>query len=194
MAAIIGLEVAGAEAAGAETAEASEAGSAKSAFKADSSENASAKGVDLQGLGKLAGETLTLVMTILNFVRSEKRGRDEEQERKDNRHRAGIVFDPEESRLTLVRNGQIPAYYSSSNIRSLLADNKLPYGWSEETSINQGFGPEIRAGEFRRRNKDQIDNINKYYDDRLALTKQLVSIDSLDKRLRLNRALQQLNI
>jgi hypothetical protein len=177
-----------------EAAEASESTATESVFKQDSAENASAKGVDLQGVGKVLGEGYKLVMSILSLVRAERKGAQETEDRKQNRYRAGIVFEPEESRNDLIVKGLMPAYYSSSNIKALLSGNKLPYGWSEEAAVKQGFGVDIRAGEFRRRNKIQVDNINKYYDDKLALSKQLAEADALNSRLRLNRSLQQLKL
>jgi hypothetical protein len=184
------VEMGTAEEAGA----AEEAGTSSSTFKSDSAENAAAQGVDVSGLGKLIGPGFSLAMSIASLIRSERKGSEEAEERKENRYRAGVVFEPEESRNVLVQKGLMPAYYSSSNIRALLADNKLPYGWSEEAAIKQGFGTEIRSGEFRRKNKMQIDNLNEYYSDKLALSRQLAESDSINRRLRLNRALQQLRI
>lgn len=177
-----------------ELGEVEEAGTAESTFKPDSAENAQAKGVDIQGLGQLANQGLSLVLKIINFARSERKGEEEAQERKENRYRAGIVYSPEESRINLVRKGLIPAYYSPSNIRAMINEGKLPYGWNEDTATAQGFGPEIRAVEFRKKNKLQVDRLNKEYEQKRKLRQQMNAVADLDKKLKLNRALQQLRL
>lgn len=172
----------------------SEAGQAESAFKMDSLENAQAQGVDFSSLGKIAGEGVGLVVKIIDFVRSVRKTREEDEERQKQRYSAGIVYSPEENRDMLIKQGKIPAYYSTSNIRALLNDNLLPRGWSNEVAVNQGFFNEIRAGEFRVKNKKAAEAMLAEYDTRRKLRQQSATMDTLDRRLRLNRAIQQLKI
>lgn len=191
MAAVLAIE--GAEAV-TEGTEVAESGQAQSAFKMDSEENAQSQGVDFSSLGKIAGETVGLVVKILDFVRSERKTKEEDEERKKQRYSAGIVYSPEENRELLIRQGKIPAYYSTSNIRGLLNDNLLPRGWSTEVAVNQGFFNEIRAGEFRAKNKKAAEDILAQYDTRRKIRQQAATVEALDRRLRLNRALQSLKI
>lgn len=169
-------------------------GTGKSAFKQDSLANAKAQGVDFSGFGKIAGEGIGLVVKIVELVRDFQRGKAESDERRKQRYSAGIVYSPEENRDNLIRRGEIPAYYSSSNIRALLSDNLLPHGWSNEVAIGQGFLNEIRAGEFRVKNKAQAEEILSEFDAKRKIRQQVASVEALDKRLRLNKALQQLKI
>ena len=55
-----------------------------------------------------------------------------------------------EDRDTFVRNGEMPAYYSSSNIRKLLSRGIMPLGWTELVASYQGFAPEVQAWVLRK--------------------------------------------
>lgn len=140
-------ELAAGAAEGGEAAEAEEAQGSKKGFKPDSKENALSQGVDpskiLMGALSLAAAILSLVVTI-------KKGKEERQDIKDRRYAAGLLTS-KESRDKLIVDGIIPAYYSSSNIRSLLKRGTLPYGWSEIVASSQGFAPEVQAWLLRQR-------------------------------------------
>lgn len=171
---------------GAEVSEESEA-----AFTQDSKSNAASKNVDVEGLAKLIQGPLSLALAITDIARSEKRGAQETANRRDDRYRTGIVYDTE-SRIDLTNEGRIPSYFSRSNIIGLLARNVLPYGWNVETAVEQGFGSEIRAGEFRKQSEEQsgriIDRLRKEREVRQSIE----GANNLRKKLRLNRHLEAL--
>ena len=63
-----------------------------------------------------------------------------------------------EDRDAFVRNGEMPAYYSSSNIRKLLTRGIMPLGWTELVASYQGFALEVQAWVLRkeRRRKERL--------------------------------------
>ena len=74
------------------------------------------------------------------------------------RYRAGIVFRGRENRDQLVRSNQMPAYYSTSNIKSLLRRGIMPFGWNSEMAVEQGFGQEVFAQEQKQYQKEDQKN------------------------------------
>ena len=66
----------------------------------------------------------------------------------------GIVYS-NESRDKLIGANLIPAYYSTSNIKRLLRNGVMPYGWNEEMAVQQGFGDDIAKVNFKEKTKDQ---------------------------------------
>ena len=78
------------------------------------------------------------------------------QQRQTDRDRRvlGIVYD-NESRDKLIGANLIPAYYSTSNIKRLLRNGVMPYGWNEEMAVQQGFGDDISKVNFKEKTKDQ---------------------------------------
>ena len=96
--------------------------------------------------GVLQGITQTIADTYNNY-RQDKQLKTNSRENLKDRYRAGIVFIGQENRDQLVRSNKMPAYYSTSNIKSLLRRGIMPFGWNSEMAIEQGFGKEIYAQE-----------------------------------------------
>ena len=89
--------------------------------------------------GVLQGITQTIADTYNNY-RKDKRLKLNAREDLKDRYRAGIVFIGQENRDKMVRENRMPAYYSTSNIKSLLRRGIMPFGWNSEMAIEQGFG------------------------------------------------------
>jgi hypothetical protein len=162
------------------------------AFTADSAENAESGGVDVGALLKIVSGGLSLALSISDLIRGERLGKQDTEDAKRERYRAGIVYS-DESRDALNRQGVIPAYYSKSNIKRLFSRNKLPYGWSEETAVKQGFAKDIRAGEFRKQSAIESERLSQKFESEREVKKQLLGLSNLQKRLRLNKTLEFLN-
>ena len=79
------------------------------------------------GGGILQGITQTIADTYNNY-RKDKQLKINSRENLKDRYRAGIVFRGREDRDQLVRSNQMPAYYSTSNIKSLLRRGIMPFG------------------------------------------------------------------
>jgi hypothetical protein len=126
---------------------AEEGAESKSGFTEDSEESASSQGVEIS---KLLSGGLSLASTILGLVSSISKGTEETTDIVNRRLASGLVT-ARESRKALVNRGKIPAYYAASNIRRLLSDGTLPYGWSATVASSQGFAPDVRAFLLRQR-------------------------------------------
>ena len=92
---------------------------------------------------------ISAIGTIYKIYRSNKKLHKQDVDNAIDRHRAGIVFRGEENRDQLVRSNQVPAYYSTSNIKKLLREGLMPFGWNREMAVEQGFGQEIYAQEMK---------------------------------------------
>jgi len=169
----------------AEATEASEAGEAEEVFEQDSKENAGSQGVNYEGFAKVIG----LGMSIKDLIRNEQKGAEEEEDRRIRRYALGIVY-PSESRDDLTAKGLIPAYFSKSNIRDLIKKSKLPYGWSVETTVNQGFGNEIRSMLFRKSPKNDSDELLGRIRRERELRRAIQGSENIQKKLRLNKFLE----
>ena len=119
----------------------------ESKFKSDSASNAEAQGVSPS---KLAGGVISLAASLLNLEKVIRRGQEERQDIKERRYQAGLLLSSE-SRNSLVSKGLIPAYYSGSNIRRLIVDGIVPYGWTPLIASTQGFANEVQAYRLRQR-------------------------------------------
>ena len=165
---------------------------AKSAFEKDSGESAALSTEQVEGILKVAQSLLNLGLSINDLVREEAQSKQETKDRTEDRYRTGVLF-PKESRFKLIKDGKIPSYFSTINIKQLLNKNILPFGWDEETAVLQGFAPEIRAGEMRKRARDESSRIV----DRLTLKRTIKQqqdvSNNLRKKLRLKKTLQKLH-
>ena len=134
---------------------AEEGGGSSTAFKTDKKPKSINWG-DAYNASFVAGNVGTDVNSIITTIgnvygmyrNSKKIGQKREENTKD-RYRAGIVFIGQENRDYLVRNNKMPAYYSTSNIKSLLRRGIMPFGWSSEMAVEQGFGKEIYMHEMK---------------------------------------------
>lgn len=170
---------------------AAEAAEGEGAFTEDSEENASSQGVDVEGLIKAFGQVLGMAVNIYETVRLFKNSKNEDADMVRQRRGAGIVY-PNENRLDLVKSGRIPAYYSGSNIRLLLRDNVLPFGWSELTAVNQGFGEEINTGRFRKRNKFDSNRLKNKLERERGVAKNISTLELFNKKLKNHRDIELL--
>jgi len=166
-------------------AEATEAEESEEVFKQDSKENAGSQGVNYEGLAKLIG----LGLSIKDLIRNEKKGAEEVEDRRIRRYALGIVY-PSESRDDLTAKGSIPAYFSKSNIRDLIRKSKLPYGWSIETAVNQGFGNEIRSMLFKKSLMNDSDELSGRIRRERELRRAIQGSENIQKKLRLNKFLE----
>ena len=101
-------------------------------------------------VGQGIGGVVTAIGNIYKMYRSNKKLHKADVENTVDRHRAGIVFRGQENRDQLVRGNQIPAYYSTSNIKKLLRQGLMPFGWNREMAVEQGFGQKIYAQEMKK--------------------------------------------
>jgi hypothetical protein len=169
-----------------ETGESAEQGSeGMKLFEQDSKSSAESQGVNYEGIGKL----ISLGVAINDLIRNEKKGSEETEERKNKRFSLGIVY-PSESRDDLIRKGLIPPYFSKSAIRSLIQDMKLPYGWSVETTVNQGFGKEIQSMMFKKSMDKQSSELVERLRREKELRQALNSFEDIRKKLRLHKFLE----
>lgn len=136
-----------------------ESGESNAAFEEDTRENAQKGGVDMPSMDDL-GKGAQLVLQIYNLYRQFKNSAADKKESKKKRYISGILY-YDENRDNLVKEGSVSAYYSTSNIKKLLRNNVLPYGWGELTTVNQGFGDEVSAGHHRKENYDQSKRLKK---------------------------------
>ena len=222
MAAIVGEEllageaVAGAEAAEAvETAESAEGGvggrynrgnpysktvGLSSAFKEDKKPEGiftwtnyyNAKSAIETG-GDIVREATQVYSTIYNNYQEDKRLKRNARENRKDRYRAGIVFRGQEDRDQLVRSNKIPAYYSTSNIKSLLRRGIMPYGWNSEMAVEQGFGKEIFAQEQKAVTERNSNKLLKRERDKTELRKSLGELENLKNRLKTRKILEFYN-
>lgn len=165
-------------------AEGAEGGEA--AFSEESEEGAESKGVDTKQLGQIFGAGLSLINAVTNLTSTILTARDEANEDRRRRYLAGIVFPNKEDRNKLIVEGKIPSYYSTSNIIKTLRRSVLPYGWSEETAVDQGFAKEIMAGRYRKRNEDMIKSETEKERIKKETQQSLNEADALNQRIQLN--------
>ena len=71
------------------------------------------------------------------------------------RYSLGILFNDKENREDMIGRGKIPAYYSTKNIKNLLRDGIMPFGWNAEMAVQQGFGEDIAAQETRNKTREE---------------------------------------
>ena len=170
--------------------------SSSSAFKSDTKPrglswqnfyNASAV-VNTAG-GVLQGITQTIADTYNNY-RKDKRLKINSREDLKDRYRAGIVFVGQENRDQLVRQNRIPAYYSTSNIKSLLRRGIMPFGWNSEMAIEQGFGQEVFAQEQKAVTVRNSEEVVKREKDKIKLRRSLGELQNLRNKLKTRKIIE----
>ena len=199
MAAIIGEELLATEAAAGESAAAAESESSSTAFKQDSKPPGSLWGnnSDVQsavstGAGLISTVT-SIVSTAYNIYRQDRKLKIESNENLKDRYRAGIVFMGQENRDQLVRLGRIPAYYSTSNIKSLLRRGIMPIGWNSEMAIEQGFAHEVMVQEQKKVTDRKTKHFLQRERSKYQLQKSLGALDNLRDRLKTRKILEYYN-
>ena len=138
------------------------------------------------------GITQLISDTYNNYRQDRQLKIDAREDRKD-RYRAGIVFMGEESRDQLVRSNKIPAYYSTSNIKSLLRRGIMPFRWNSEMAIEQGFGKEIFAQEQKAVTERNSNKFLKREKDKIELRKSLGELENLRNRFKTRKILEFYN-
>ena len=118
-------------------------------FAADSEAGASGGGVDV---GKIITDGLSLASSVLSLVSSIKKGNENLDDIKSKRLAAGLMAKGEK-RQSFLDKGEIPAYYAESNIRRLLLDDTMPFGWTLNTLVGQGFADAVAYQQGRHRSR-----------------------------------------
>ena len=103
-----------------------------------------------QGLDQIFSEIKNIYGERRNNIEISRHGKQVDR----NRRVLGVVFKGE-SRDNLIANNKIPSYYSTSNIKKLLRNGIMPFGWNEEMAVQQGFGEDISKINFKEKTKDQ---------------------------------------
>ena len=139
--------------------------------------------------GVLQGITQTIADTYNNY-RKDKRLKLNSREDLKDRYRAGIVFIGQENRDKLVRENRMPAYYSTSNIKSLLRRGIMPFGWNSEMAIEQGFGQEVFTQEQKAVTDRNSEHLLKREKDKIKLRKSLGELENLKQKLKTRKILE----
>ena len=170
--------------------------SSSSAFKADSRPKGfswnnfyNSQAVVNTAGGVLQGITQTIADTYNNYRKDKDLQLNARESLKD-RYRAGIVFMGQENRDKLVRENKMPAYYSTSNIKSLLRRGIMPFGWNSEMAIEQGFGKEIMAQEQKAVITKNAKHILEEQREKMELRKSLGELKNLRDRLKTRKILE----
>ena len=139
--------------------------------------------------GVLQGITQTIADTYNNYRKDKDLALNAKESLKD-RYRAGIVFMGQENRDKLVRENKMPAYYSTSNIKSLLRRGIMPFGWNSEMAIEQGFGKEIMAQEQKSVITKNAKHILQQQREKMELRKSLGELKNLRDRFKTRKILE----
>ena len=176
--------------------EGSDASSSSSAFKADRRPKGfswnnfyNSQAVVNTAGGVLQGVTQLIADTYNNYRKDKDLQLNARESLKD-RYRAGIVFIGQENRDKLVRENRMPAYYSTSNIKSLLRRGIMPFGWNSEMAIEQGFGKEIMAQEQKSVITKNAKHILQQQREKLELRKSLGELKNLRDRFKTRKILE----
>ena len=87
----------------------------------------------------------------------------------------------------------MPAYYSTSNIKSLLRRGIMPFGWSSEMAVEQGFGEEIYMHEMKALTNRQSAKFLKIEKEKSDLKISIGSLENLRNRFKTRKLLKYLN-
>ena len=136
---------------------------------------------------------LDTISGIYNTYRENRKLKIDSIEDRKDRYRAGIVFRGKENRDQLVRENRIPAYYSTTNIKSLLRRGIMPFGWSSTMAIEQGFGKEIFAQEQKLVIERKTDHLLRREKDKNRLRKSLGELENLKNKFKTRKILEYYN-
>ena len=159
-------------------------------FKKDSGNNALLGGFGLSEVGKGVGSVINVINDAYNIYRANKKVGKENRDNILNRHRAGIIFQNKENRDQLVREGLIPAYYSSSNIRDLIRKGILPFGWNKDMAIEQGFGKDVFIHEMKIKTSDKSKKFLENEVRKRKLKNSVGKIENLRDRLKTRKLVE----
>ena len=143
------------------------------------------------------GTGINSIVSIINDIygnyRNAKRIGLRRTEKEKIRHRVGIVFKGREDRDQLVRENEIPAYYSTSNIKDLLRRGIMPYGWNSTMAIEQGFGHEIYVQEIKAESDRKSKDFLKREKEKEKLKNSLGELENLRNRFKTRKILEYYN-
>ena len=139
--------------------------------------------------GVLQGITQTIADTYNNYRKDKQLNLNSRESLKD-RYRAGIVFIGQENRDKLVRENRMPAYYSTSNIKSLLRRGIMPFGWNSEMAIEQGFGKEVMAQEQKSVTVRNAKHLLQQQREKMELRRSLGELKNLRDRFKTRKILE----
>ena len=142
--------------------------------------------------GVLQGITQTIADTYNNYHKDKQLKRNSQEDLKD-RYRAGIVFIGQENRDHLIRSNRMPAYYSTSNIKSLLRRGIMPFGWNSEMAIEQGFGKEVFAQEQKAVTEKNSKEFLQREKDKIQLRRSLGELKNLREKFKTRKILEYYN-
>ena len=142
--------------------------------------------------GALQGITQTIADTYNNY-RKDKQLKLNSRESLKDRYRAGIVFIGQENRDKLVRENRMPAYYSTSNIKSLLRRGIMPFGWNSEMAIEQGFGKEVMAQEQKSVTTKNAKHLLQQQREKMELRRSLGELKNLRDKFKTRKILEYYN-
>ena len=131
-----------------------------------------------------------LISDTYNNYRQDQELKKNSRENLKDRYRAGIVFMGQENREQLVRQNKMPAYYSTSNIKSLLRRGIMPFGWNSEMAIEQGFGKEIFAQEQKAETERRSEEFVKREKQKIKLRQSLGELENLRNKLKTRKILE----
>lgn len=160
-------------------------------FEAETEAEAGSKGLNLKDVASSFGSIIGLAASIDDLVRTLKSGTHDERQDRLKRRAVGIVL-PSESRLKLVLEGILPPYYAGSSIRNILLHGKLPYGWSKDTAVNQGFARDIRHGEIRQQLQNESIRLLNALEFERNTRNTMNNFNRIANRLRTERRLEEL--
>ena len=133
---------------------------------------------------------ISAIGTIYKIYRSNKKLHKQATDNAVDRHRAGIVFRGEENRDQLVRSNQVPAYYSTSNIKKLLRAGLMPFGWNREMAVEQGFGQEIYAQEMKKVTVNRSKDFLRRAEEKKALRDTLEDLKNLRDKFKTRKLVE----
>ena len=150
-------------------------------FYADYAHQKASQGID---------QVFAAVNNIYNDYRQAKELNRQGRANKRDRYSIGIVFNASESRDDLVNKNKIPAYYSNSNIRALLREGIMPFGWNAEMAIEQGFGPEIYTMELKNKSDEKSQEFLHRESTKAHLKATVGDLKNLRDRLKTRKLIQ----
>lgn len=127
----------------------------------DTEEAARTNGVNITDvIQSIGGGSKNIIGDIIDMSNMDKSFRNKISDLYRKRRLVGIVYD-NESRDRMVEAGEIPAYYSKSNIIKLISEGKIPYGWSLQVLANQGFGEYVSLEKLKKQKIKQLEYYNR---------------------------------
>ena len=84
----------------------------------------------------------------------------------------------------------IPAYYSTSNIKDLIRNGILPFGWNKDMAIEQGFGKDVFIHEMKIKTSDKSKKFLENEERKRKLKNSIGEIHNLRDRLRTRKMVE----